>query len=105
MMGHAGWGGPTIGWPSAAGVLLAALMFTAYVHDPDAVLLLGLSSPPRSHRALPSPLPHPPTACQQANLARIAAHNARPDVTFQLGLNGHADLSVEEFRLRYFGAQ
>ncbi len=39
----------------------------------------------------------------QANLAKIAAHNSQPGVTFQLGLNAHADLSAEEFRLRYFG--
>jgi hypothetical protein len=36
-------------------------------------------------------------------LAKIAAHNARNDQTFQLGLNAHADLTAEEFRLRYFG--
>ena len=41
----------------------------------------------------------------QANLATIAAHNARGDVTYTLGLNGHADLTTEEFGLRYFGAQ
>lgn len=40
----------------------------------------------------------------QANLAKIAAHNARADATFTLGLNPHADLSTEEFRARYFGA-
>ncbi|KAL4422406.1 hypothetical protein ABPG75_008603 [Micractinium tetrahymenae] len=41
----------------------------------------------------------------QENLAKIAAHNARNDVTFQLGLNAHADLTTDEFRQRYFGAK
>lgn len=41
----------------------------------------------------------------QANLAKIAAHNARNDVMFTLGLNPHADLTTEEFRERYFGAK
>lgn len=41
----------------------------------------------------------------KGNLAKIAAHNSRGDVTFQLGLNAHADLTAEEFRLRYFGAR
>eukprot|EP00887_Chlorella_sp_A99_P002088 scaffold21.g2088.t1 len=38
-----------------------------------------------------------------ANLERINKHNARNGVSYWLGLNGHADLTTEEFRLRYFG--
>lgn len=49
--------------------------------------------------------PSPSSAHLQANLAKIAAHNARNDASFTLGLNGHADLTAEEFKLRYFGAQ
>lgn len=41
----------------------------------------------------------------QENLAKIAAHNSQKGATFQLGLNAHADLTTEEFRLRYFGAK
>ncbi|EFN59831.1 hypothetical protein CHLNCDRAFT_18068 [Chlorella variabilis] len=41
----------------------------------------------------------------QANLAKIVAHNARNDATYRLGLNAHADLTTDEFRLRYFGAK
>ena len=39
----------------------------------------------------------------QANLARIAQHNARNGVSYWLGLNEFADLTTEEFRLRMFG--
>lgn len=41
----------------------------------------------------------------QANLAKIVAHNSRSGVSYKLGLNAHADLTTEEFRLRYFGAR
>lgn len=41
----------------------------------------------------------------QANVAKIAAHNARPEATYRLGLNAHADLTTEEFGRLYFGAQ
>lgn len=56
-------------------------------------------------RCLHSPSLSLPCVCAalQANLAKIAAHNALPGQSFQLGLNAHADLTAEEFRLRYFG--
>ncbi|KAL6769398.1 hypothetical protein ACKKBG_A30845 [Auxenochlorella protothecoides x Auxenochlorella symbiontica] len=41
-----------------------------------------------------------------ANAARVAAHQAQnAGASYTLGLNGHADLTTEEFRLRYFGEQ
>lgn len=61
--------------------------------------LLPAAASPHAEPAIPY-LFH---AILQANLAKIAAHNARNDQTFQLGLNAHADLTAEEFRLRYFG--
>ena len=38
-------------------------------------------------------------------MAAIVAHNARGEASYWLGLNPHADLTTEEFRLRYFGAR
>ena len=53
-------------------------------------------------------LPPSTAACclpVQDNVAAIAAHNARGEASYTLGLNPHADLTTEEFRLRYFGAR
>jgi hypothetical protein len=39
-----------------------------------------------------------------ANVRKILEHNARAGVSYTLGLNAHADLTTDEFRLRFFGS-